>query len=137
MMLEACFAGYNIEGCEINLKVCKYARENVSHFKYTAPMYHSDIKDISKKYDAAIIDLPYNLVSVATNDDILHIISSAAAITDRLVIVSIRDITNLISNMGFSITDYCSVRKRGKTIFARRIWVCEKNVICSLNRRPL
>jgi tRNA (guanine10-N2)-dimethyltransferase len=127
IILEACFAGYNIAGCEINSKVYKNARENISHFNYRAPIYHSDIKDISNKYDAAIIDLPYNLVSRATDDDILHIVSSAAAITDRLVIVSIADITNVISNMGFRITDHCSVRKKGKTAFARRIWVCEKN----------
>jgi tRNA (guanine10-N2)-dimethyltransferase len=126
IMLEARFAGNNIEGCDINWKICKGARENLSHFNYTANIYCSDIKDISKKYDAAIIDLPYNLLSCATEHDILHIIQSTAKITDRLVIVSTSDITNLISNTGFRISDYCSVSKRGKTKFARKIWVCEK-----------
>jgi len=127
IMLEACFAGNNIEGCDINWKICKDARENLSHFNYTANIYRSDIKDINLRYDAAIIDLPYNLLSCASDTDVLHIIESTAEITDRLVIVSTSDITNLISNTGFSISDYCSVRKRGKTNFARKIWVCEKN----------
>ena len=127
IMLEACFAGNNIEGCDINGKICKGARENLSHFNYTANIYHSDIKDISLRYEAAIIDLPYNLYSSATDNDLLHIIESAAEITDRLVIVSTSDITNLIGNTGFRISDYCSVSKRGKTNFARKIWVCEKN----------
>jgi tRNA (guanine10-N2)-dimethyltransferase len=129
IILEACFAGYKIAGCEINLKACKNACENISHFNYNAPISLSDIKDVSNKYDAVIIDLPYNLVSRATDDDIFHIVSSVAAITDRLVIVivSIADITNVISKLGFRITDHCSVRKKGKTAFARRIWVCEKN----------
>jgi len=127
IMIEACFAGNNIEGCDINGKICKDARENLSHFNYTAKIYHSDIKDISKKYEAAIIDLPYNLYSSATDNDILHIIESAAEITDRLVIVSTSDITNLINNLGLRISDYCSVSKKGKTHFARKIWVCEKN----------
>ncbi|MBE9468899.1 MAG: methyltransferase domain-containing protein, partial [Bacteroidetes bacterium] len=127
IMLEACFAGNNIEGCDINLKMCKHARENLSHFNYTTNVYCSDIKDIRKRYDTAIIDLPYNLYSRATDSEILHIIESTAEITDRLVIVSTSDITNLIINTGFIISDYCTVSKRGKTNFARKIWVCEKN----------
>jgi tRNA G10 N-methylase Trm11 len=127
IMLEACFAGNNIEGCDINWKATKHTRENLSHFNYTANVYRSDIKDINKRYDAAIIDLPYNLYSRATDGDILNIIESTAKITDRLVIVSTSDITNLISNTGFRISDYCSVSKRGKSHFARKIWVCEKN----------
>jgi len=122
IMLEACFAGNNIEGCDINGKICKHARENLSHFNYTANVYHSDIKDISKRYDAAIVDLPYNLFSIADENLILHIIESTAEITDRLVIVSTSDITNLISDAGLRISDYCSVNKRGKAYFNRKIW---------------
>jgi tRNA G10 N-methylase Trm11 len=127
IMLEACFAGYDIEGCDINYKIVKQARENISHFNYTANIYRSDIKDISKRYEAAIIDLPYNLYSYATDNHILHIIESTAEITNRLVIVSTSDITNLISNTGLRISDYCSVSKIGKANFTRKIWVCEKN----------
>ena len=127
ILLEACFAGNNIEGCDINEKICNNARENLSHFNYTANIYHSDIKDIRKRYDAAIIDLPYNLFSSATDNDILHIIESTAEITDQLIIVSTSDITNLIINIGFRISDYCSVSKSGKRNFTRKIWVCEKN----------
>ncbi len=128
IMLEACFTGVNIEGCEINWKICRNARENISYFNYSANVYRSDIKDISKRYDAAIIDLPYNLVSSATESDIVHIIESTAEITDRLVIVSTSNIASLITNIGFRISDQCSVSKRGKRKFARKIWVCEKDV---------
>lgn len=127
IMLEACFAGNNIDGCDINEKICKDARENLSHFNFTAIVYHSDIKDIRKRYDATIIDLPYNLFSCANDSNILHIIESAAEISNRLVIVSTSDITNIISNTGLRISDYCSVDKRRKANFTRKIWVCEKN----------
>jgi len=127
IMLEACFAGNKIEGCDINRKVCVSARENMNHFNYNANIYHSDIKDMSKRYEAAIIDLPYNLFTRASDDDMLHIIKSTAEITDRLVIVSTSDISNFISHTGFAITDYCSVSKRGKKSFARKVWVCDKN----------
>ncbi len=129
IMLEACFAGNNIEGCDNNEKIYNDARENLSYFNYTARVYNSDIKDISKRYDAAIIDLPYNLMSIATENDTAHIIESAAEITDRLVIVSTSDISKLITNAGFSISDYCSVSKNGKRKFSRKIWVCEKDAL--------
>ncbi len=127
IMLEACFSGNNIEGCDINWKVCRKARENLSYFNYTTHVYRSDIKDISNKYDAAIIDLPYNLFSHVPEDTALHIVKSTTQITNRLVIVSTSDITNLIRNVGLSLKDYCSVGKSGKATFARKIWVCEKN----------
>ncbi len=126
IMLEACFAGNNIEGCDINEKIYNHAQENLAHFNYTANVYHSDIKDISKRYEAAIIDLPYNLFSYANDDSILHIIKSTTEITDRLVIVSTSDITDFIKKTGFRISDYCIIKKMGKAKFTRKIWVCEK-----------
>ena len=126
IMLEASFAGNNIEGCDINWKVCRQARENLSYFNYSTNVYRSDIKDISNRYDAAIVDLPYNLFSYSNDETILHIIESTAEITNRLVIVSTSDITNLINNSGLRIIDYCSVSKRGKANFTRTVWVCEK-----------
>ncbi len=128
ILLEACFAGVDIDGCDINWKATRDARKNLAHFNYTSTVYRSDIKDIKHRYDAAILDLPYNLYSRSSDEDVLHIIKSSAELTDRLIIVSTSDITDFIHSTGFSITDQCSVGKRGQTNFARKIWVCEKNV---------
>ena len=127
IMLEACFAGYHIEGCDINEKICKDARENLAHFNYTANVVCADIKEINKHYDAAIIDLPYNKFSYANDDIILHIIKSTAKIADRLVIVSDSDISSLICTIGLKLIDHCNVKKRRSASFSRKIWVCEKN----------
>ena len=126
IMLEACYAGITIDGCDNNWKICKNARENLAYFNYSANIFHSDIKEISNTYDAVIIDLPYNLASRATEKEITHIVESTAKNANRLIIVTIADITDLIHNIGFEILDYCTVSKRGKRQFARRIWVCEK-----------
>lgn len=127
ILLEGCFAGYNIEGCDINWKVCKQARENLSHFNYTTNVYRSDIKDMQNKYDAAIIDLPYNLFSHATDTHLSNIIESATKIANQLIIVSTTDISELINSAGLNVSDYCSVNKIGKTKFNRKIWICEKS----------
>ena len=127
ILLEACFAGNTIEGCDINGKTCDNARENLLHFNYSAIVHHSDIKNITDKYDAIIIDLPYNLFTKVSEDTNFHIIESTSKLTNRLIIVSTSDITPLINNAGFKVTDYCIVTKKGKKNFSRKIWVCEKS----------
>jgi len=125
-MLEACFAGFNIEGSDINWKVCRSARKNIAHFNYVATVHRSDLKDLDKKYDAAIVDLPYNLFSISTENKTPRIIDAAAMVADRLVIVSISDIAPFVTKAGFRISDSCEVFKRGNDKFVRKIWVCEK-----------
>ncbi len=127
VLLEGCISGFNIEGCDINFKACKYTRKNLEYYNYIANVYQSDIKDIDKKYDAAIIDLPYNLYTYSNDTIALNIIESAAKLTSRIVIVSIADIEVLIKKTGLKISDFCSVAKKGKSKFSRNIWVCEKN----------
>ena len=127
ILLEACFAGYQIEGCDINWKVCRQSRENLAHFGYSANVYRSDINDLQKKYDAAIIDLPYNLFSHTTDEKLLNIIKGAANTSNRILIVSTTDISNLIEDAGLTLTDRCKVDKIGKGSFNRIIWLCENN----------
>lgn len=126
ILLEGCFAGFSIEGNDINEKTCHYARENLSHFNYSVPVHHSDIDALNLNYDAIIIDLPYNLFTKISADTHAHIIESASKLTSKLVIVSTTDITDLIHHAGFKVEGYCSVSKRGKKTFARKIWVCQK-----------
>lgn len=126
IMLEACYAGHKIEGCDINEKACKNARINLSHFNYTTEVHCLDVKDITQKYDVVIIDLPYNLYSPATDEDIRTIISATTRITKRMIIVSSKDVRKVIEEEEFRVLDYCEISKRGKSNFTRRVWVCEK-----------
>lgn len=126
VMLEACFAGFSIEGCDINWKTCRHARINLAHYNYTANVNRSDIKDHDKQYDAAIIDLPYNLYSYSNDTITSNIIESTAKLATRVVIVSISDIEALIKKSGLKISDFCSVEKRGVSKFTRNIWICER-----------
>lgn len=126
IMLEACSSGFAIDGCDINWKACKHTRENLKHFNYTSNVYRADIKDLDKIYDAIIIDLPYNIYTYSNDTIGQNIISSAAKISSRIVIVSVADISLLIEKAGLKTIDSCNVSKRGKSGFERRIWVCEK-----------
>jgi len=128
IMLEACVSGFRIAGADINWKTCKHARENLAYFSYTAQVYCTDVKDLDKKYDAAIIDLPYNLYTYSNDSITAHIIESIAKLTDRIVLVSMSDIESIIHKSGLKVTDFSSVEKRGKSKFTRNIWVCERDV---------
>lgn len=129
VMLEACCAGFNIEGCDINWKAVKHTRENLVHFDYAANVICSDIKDHETQYAAAIIDLPYNLYSYSNDTIAQGIIESTAKLTNRIVVVSIADIESIIEKSGLTVADFCTVEKKGKSKFVRKIWICEKEKI--------
>lgn len=126
ILLEACFAGNSIEGCDNNWKACKFARSNLAHFQYESTVHRTDIKDLNRRYDAIIIDLPYNLFTSSEEETANHIIESSARLSNRLVVVSTANITDAVEALGYKITDVCGVPKSGKTNFTRYIWVCEK-----------
>lgn len=125
IMLEACFLGFTIDGCDINWKAVKHTRKNLEHYAYVAEVYRSDIKDLVKKYDSIIIDLPYNIYTYSDDTISRNIIQSSANLSDRVIIVSVSDMASIISGAGLNIIDYCTVGKRGKSNFERLIWVCE------------
>ena len=126
VLLEACISGYTIDGCDINIRAYQHALQNLEYYGYTASLHHSDIKDITQTYDAAIIDLPYNLYSLSDEDIPQHIIAATATLTDRMVIVSISDIRPILLHSGLKVVDTCTVEKRGRSEFSRTIWVCQK-----------
>ncbi|MBN2777561.1 MAG: methyltransferase [Bacteroidales bacterium] len=125
VMLEACFSGFNIDGCDINWRAVKHTRENLAHYGYSAIVYRSDIKDLDKKYDAVIIDLPYNIYTYSDDKISQNIIDSSANKSKRIIIVSVSDIQIMIQNAGLKTIDFCKVAKRGKSNFERMVWICE------------
>jgi tRNA G10 N-methylase Trm11 len=126
VILEACIAELNIEGCDINPKRYEQTLKNIKHYDYTSNIYCTDIKDHVGSYDCAIVDLPYNLYSLVDDSTTEHIINSTVKLADRVVIVSTSDIKETIKKSGLKVKDFCIVEKRGKSKFARKIWVCEK-----------
>ena len=127
IMLEAGISGITIDGCDINEKTIDKARINLAHYNYQAKLFCSDIKDVHGHYDAAIIDLPYDLYTYSTDSITTNIIESTAKLADRIIIVSIKDVEATIKESGLKILDFGSVEKRGYSKFTRKIWVCERD----------
>ncbi|RSK25902.1 RNA methyltransferase [Bacillus sp. HMF5848] len=122
VLVEALSMGIDIVGGDSNPLVMKGARENIAHFGYNGQVILRDIREVTESYDVAIIDMPYNLCSVITDEEQLELLQSARRFARRVVIVTIEQIDSIVQDAGFTIVDRCEV---SKGTFTRQILVCE------------
>ncbi len=121
VLIEALSMGINIVGRDMNWFVTEGSRKNIAHFGYKGEVQLGPIEDVSEHYDAAIIDMPYNLFTHSSEESKQSIINSARRIADRVVFVSSEQIEQQIIAAGFRIIDRCDVRKQA---FVRTVFVC-------------
>lgn len=125
VLVEALSMGITITGADRNPLAVKGARENIAHFNYHGEVAVQDIAEQEGHYDVAIIDMPYNLYSRATAEEQYTIIKHARRIADRVVILTIEDMDEMILKAGFTIMDRCVANKGLKALFSRQVVVCE------------
>ncbi|WP_051350679.1 TRM11 family methyltransferase [Caloramator sp. ALD01] len=121
VLLEAAALSVDIEGYDINDKVVENAVKNIEFFGYDVKVENKDIANVDKKYDLAIIDLPYGILSITSDEEIMHILKSAARITKEAVIAAVSDIKKELDEAGFKVVDYAVVPKKH---FKRFIFKC-------------
>ena len=123
VLLEACYAGYQISGSDSNYKMSQSAKGNLAHFGYEADIKKCAIEEIKNHYDSAIVDLPYGLYSKTSVEAQERIIINAMRISDRVVVVSSEDISELLERISFNLVDSCKIIKTVNRGFTRYIWV--------------
>ncbi|MFD1206903.1 TRM11 family SAM-dependent methyltransferase [Sporosarcina contaminans] len=121
VLVEARSMGIDIVGRDINPLVCIGSRKNLSHFGLDCEVVKGPISEVTDTYDAAIIDMPYNLFTHITAEGQLGILKDARRITEKLVVVTIETIDDMIEQAGFNIVDRCVARKG---TFERQVIVC-------------
>ena len=121
VLVEALSMGIDIIGRDIKPLPAIGARENVAHFGYSCEIKKGAIEDITDHYDAAIIDLPYNLCHTASPEEQLSILEHANRIADRVVVVTGEPIDEMVRKAGLTIQDRCEAKKVG---FTREILLC-------------
>lgn len=122
VVIEALEMGINIEGYDLNRNVVKHANDNLSHFEFERIIKRQDIHNISKHYDVAILDIPYGQFSSTSLEEQISLIKETRRIADKAVIVSMEDISNLITECGFTVEEKCELAK--SNAFSRFIFVC-------------
>lgn len=123
VLMEACSQGIACSGSDLNPLAVIGARENLAAFHYSCDVKIQDIRDSSKHYDVAILDLPYNHCSVLSPRDRHEMLSALKAIASSFVIISVEPIMNELLELGFIIDDAGKVEKMN---FSRDIFVCHK-----------
>ncbi len=121
VLVEALSMGMNIVGRDINPLVVDGARENIAHFQFEGEVTKGDIADVSKNYDVAIIDMPYNLATHATPEEQFEILKHARRFAEKVVVITIETMDHMVEEAGFVIADRCEARK-GR--FSRQVLVC-------------
>jgi tRNA (guanine10-N2)-dimethyltransferase len=124
VLLEGLYAGYDLEGFDINKKVSWDARKNLEYFGFPQKAQCRDIAEISQTYDAAIVDLPYGLFTVIKDHTQSHIIREAARIASRVIFVAHENLEETLKQEGFTILKRCRLAKRRVAAIVRHIWVC-------------
>lgn len=70
------------------------------------------MQNITNHYDVAIIDLPYNLCSVLSPEEQLEMLQSARRFADKVVVVTVERVDEVLLEAGFEILDR-GVAKKG------------------------
>lgn len=122
VLIEALSMEIDIVGRDLNPLAIQGARTNLRHFGYPEVVEIGDMNDVEAKYDAAILDMPYNLCSVLSMEERLRMLGSLRRFCARSVIVSSEPLEDEIVRAGWTIADRCRVVKGA---FIRRVWVCE------------
>ncbi|RBW70025.1 RNA methyltransferase [Bacillus taeanensis] len=122
VLIEALSMGIDIVGSDTNPFAAIGARENMAYFGFKGKVLLRDIRDVKGSFDAAVIDMPYNLCSVLAPEEQLEMLQSARKFAKKVVIVTVETIDDLIEKAGFVIVDR-SVAKKGR--FTRQVIVCE------------
>ncbi|WP_245602121.1 TRM11 family SAM-dependent methyltransferase [Peribacillus kribbensis] len=121
VLVEARSMGIDMVGRDINPLVTDGSRENLAYFGLEGEVTTGPISEVEELYDAAIIDLPYNLFTKATPEDQFSILKEARRFSSRTVIISTDLIDEMIQKAGFEIVDRCVAKKSS---FIRHIMVC-------------
>lgn len=123
VLVEAMSMGIAILGFDINPLAVRGARDNLAHFGMPADAVAlGDMRGLSGTYDAAIVDLPYNLCSVLSADERMELLRAVRRLARRAVIVSTEAIEADAAAAGFAVLDRCTVSKGS---FARQVMAAE------------
>lgn len=125
VLVEALSMGIDIVGSDRNRLIINGVRENIAYFGLEGEVNLADIRDITEHYDVAIVDLPYNLCSVISDEEQLEMLQSARRFADKLVVVTVEPIDEVLEAAGFMITDRAVAKKDLSGSFTREIIVCE------------
>jgi tRNA G10 N-methylase Trm11 len=112
VVIEAQSMGIAMQGFDRNPLALRGARINLEHFGYEATLaVKADMLTLEGHYDAAVLDLPYNLCSKLPEEEELAMLVSLGRLASRAVIVATSPLKEKLMQTGWLVLDDCQVRK--------------------------
>ena len=122
VITEGRAAGIDISGYEINPLVKQHCNINLKHFGFNPDVTKTNMLETTKHFDVAILDLPYGHTSVISQDEQIALIRKTKEISDKSVIITMDDMSDIIQDVGLKIIDQCKIKKSNS--FTRYVTVC-------------
>ncbi|WP_426450766.1 TRM11 family SAM-dependent methyltransferase [Paenibacillus sp. S-38] len=121
VLVEALSMGIGSEGCDINPLAVRGARVNLRHFGFPESAVRlADMTGLEETYDAAVLDLPYNLCSKLSAEEQAGLLAGVRRLAARAVIVATEEIGEEIAAAGFHVAGHAVLRKGS---FSRQIYL--------------
>ncbi|MEK4662080.1 RNA methyltransferase [Priestia sp. FSL H7-0729] len=122
VVIEALSMGIDTKGNDLNPLAVRGARINLPHYGYDPDRITlGDMNALQDWYDAAILDMPYNLCSVLPDAEQRAMLESLRRLVKRAVVVSTEWVEDHLLEAGWMVKEYRTVNKG---TFIRHIWLC-------------
>lgn len=125
VVIEGRIIGADITGYELNPLIAEHCNENLKHFGLKGDVHNQDMLEITNTYDVAILDIPYGHFSLTSIEEQTRLICKSRDIAKKVIIISMEEISPLISSTSLIIKETCKITK--SNAFSRYLYVCEKN----------
>lgn len=125
VLIEGLMNGIRIRGNDMNPLAVKGARVNLRHYGFPEELVTlGDMNLLDGHYDAAILDMPYNLCSVLPQPERDRMLSSLRRLANEAVVVSIEPIREALLAAGWQIEAECRLYKGERAGMVREIYIC-------------
>lgn len=122
VIIEGRAMGIDIMGYEINPLVKQHCNINLEHFGFNPDVTKTDMLKTKEHFDVAILDLPYGHFSKISREEQIALIRKTKEISDKSVIITMDDMSEIMMDLGFKIIDQCRIKK--SNTFTRYVTVC-------------
>jgi len=123
VVIEARSSSISTKGYEINPVVKHKCNLNLKHYNLVPDVSLTDMRKSKEHFDVAILDLPYGHYSNITTEEQISLIRKTKEISNKALIITMEDMSSLITNTGFKIIDSCKIKK--SNTFTRHITLCK------------
>ncbi|EFM10553.1 putative RNA methylase [Paenibacillus curdlanolyticus YK9] len=121
VVIEALSMGIAMRGFDRNPLASRGARANLAHFGYSAELASkADMLTLEGRYDAAVLDLPYNLCSKLPEEEERAMLTRLKQLAPRAVIIGTSPLDSKLEQIGWRIMGSCEVRK---SAFVRYVYL--------------